>query len=67
MREPEEYKKWHIRDSINYYFTLMNQDKTIPELFKFVSLLYQKSSFIELALTSCIEELTSEDDHHILV
>lgn len=36
MREPEEYKKWHIRDSINYFFTLMNQDKTVPELFKFV-------------------------------
>jgi len=39
MREPEEYRKWHIRDSINYYHILLNQDKTIPELYRFVKLL----------------------------
>ncbi|CDW84457.1 centrosomal protein of 41 kda [Stylonychia lemnae] len=35
MREPEQYRKWHIRDSINYYHILLNQDKTIPELYRF--------------------------------
>lgn len=24
MREPEEYRKWHIRDSINFYHVLLN-------------------------------------------
>eukprot|EP00347_Sterkiella_histriomuscorum_P001952 403370035 len=35
MREPELYRKWHIRDSINYYHILLNQDKTIPEIYRF--------------------------------
>ena len=37
MREQDEYRKWHIRDSINFYHVLLNQDKTIPELYRFVS------------------------------
>ena len=35
MREPESYRKWHIRDSLNYYHVLLNQDKFIPELYRF--------------------------------
>jgi rhodanese-related sulfurtransferase len=38
MREPEEYKKWHIIDAISFHHILLNQDKIIPELFRVVSL-----------------------------
>ena len=47
MREPEEYKKWHIRESINYYHILLNQDKTIPELYRFVSSIHLMLNFKE--------------------
>lgn len=36
MREPDEYKKWHIKESFNYHHILLNQDKVIPELYRFV-------------------------------
>jgi rhodanese-related sulfurtransferase len=38
MRDPDEYKKWHIRDAINYYYVLLNQDKILPDLLKFVTI-----------------------------
>jgi hypothetical protein len=38
MREPEEYKKWHIIDAISFHHILLNQDKIIPELFRVVRL-----------------------------
>lgn len=56
MREPDEYKKWHIRDSVNYFFIMMNQDKTIPELFRFV---------IEFDLLNLTEKSNRQNDHNL--
>jgi centrosomal protein CEP41 len=35
LRQPEEYKEWHIRESINFPAVNIARDKTIPELFRF--------------------------------
>ena len=48
MREPDEYKKWHIRDSISFYYVLLNQDKIIPELFRFVLIISHSPLLIEI-------------------
>ena len=47
MRDPDDYKKWHIKDSLNYYHVLLNQDKIHPELFRFVIIVYDNLSLIE--------------------
>jgi rhodanese-related sulfurtransferase len=57
MRDPDEYKKWHIRDSINYYYVLLNQDKIFPDLLKFVN---TSLNFINL-----LEKQRGENDHNI--
>ena len=35
LREPDEYQKWHIKESINFPAANIARDKTIPELFRF--------------------------------
>ena len=35
MRDRDEYTKWHIKEAYNFPLMLLNQDKTIPELFRF--------------------------------
>ena len=35
MRDRDEYTKWHIKEAQNFPLMLLNQDKTIPELFRF--------------------------------
>ena len=35
MRDKDEYVKWHIKEAYSFSLMLLNQDKTIPELFRF--------------------------------
>ena len=35
MRDKDEYTAWHIKEAYSFPFMLLNQDKTIPELFRF--------------------------------
>jgi len=35
MRDKDEYVKWHIKEAYSFPLMLLNQDKTIPELFRF--------------------------------
>ena len=35
LRDPADYKSWHIREAYNFPMMLLNQDKTIPELHRF--------------------------------
>lgn len=35
LRDPDEHRKWHIRESINFPAVNIARDKTIPELFRF--------------------------------
>jgi rhodanese-related sulfurtransferase len=45
MRDSDEYKKWHIRDALNYYHILLNQDKFIPELYRIVKTIVSTNMF----------------------
>ena len=35
MRDKADYTQWHIKEAYSFPLMLLNQDKTIPELFRF--------------------------------